>query len=136
MDPTLICRLESGFLCLAENQFLRGYCLLLAFPKVDQLLSLEPEQQAQFLRDMARAGEAVKRATQCVRVNFAIYGNLDPFLHAHIWPRYSDEAEALRTIPPLSFPLEVRTDHETQFSESRHGDLISHLRQLLTHNAE
>ena len=43
------------------------------------------------------------RATVAVRINYAIYGNVEPALHAHVIPRYADEPEALRTAQPWAY---------------------------------
>lgn len=134
-DPALICKLDSGFVTLAGNQFLRGYCLLIAYPMVEQLASVSMPSRCQFLADMARVGDAVQQATGCIRVNYAIYGNLDPFLHAHVWPRFEDEPDAVRTLPPLSWPPQIREDPITAFNSELHGDLLSQIRTLLTNTA-
>jgi len=130
-DPKAVLRLESGWVTLAENQFLRGYCLLLADPMVGQLTDLSVTDQAKFLADMAAVGRAVQAVTGAVRMNFAIYGNLDPFLHAHIWPRFADESEVLRTLPPLTFPSEVRTAEATAFHVDQHESLRQQLEEEL-----
>lgn len=134
-DPALICRLDSGFVTLAGNQFLLGYCLLIAYPMVEQLSSLPMPGRIQFLSDVARIGDAVQMATGCTRVNYAIYGNLDPFLHAHIWPRYSEEPEAVRTLPPLSWPATIKENPETKFDLEIHQELLLQIRALLTGEA-
>lgn len=131
-EPALVCRLRSGFVQLAPNQFLRGYCLLLAYPKVGQLADLDHSSQLEFLSDMARVGAAIKQVTNCCRLNYAIYGNVDPFLHAHIWPRYEDEPAELRTLPPLNFPAAEREPAEKEFSVGKHGVIQQRLRELLT----
>lgn len=130
-NPALISQMSSGFAVLAENQYLPGYCLLLANPLVGQLLDLSVEAQHEFLSDMARLGHSIKAATGCLRVNFGIYGNVDPFLHAHVWPRYADETEDLRTVPPLQFPLAVRTSPDTTFSTEVYGELQRAIKGLL-----
>jgi hypothetical protein len=66
------------------------------------------------------------RVTGAYRVNYAILGNTDPYLHAHIVPRYTDEpAEYIRGLP-WSYPN--ITSEETSFSLERHSDLIEKLR--------
>ena len=130
-NPALIALMPSGFAVMSDTQFLRGYCLLLAYPMVEQLLDLPEPSREQFLTDMAKLGAAVKEVTGCRRVNFGIYGNQDPFLHAHIWPRYDDEPDELRTIPPLSFPADIRTDKEFAFDRIKHGGLLERIRQAL-----
>ena len=122
-NPRLVARLGSGFVELAQNQFLAGYCILLAYPKAGQLLDLDEVRRVAFLSDMATVGQAIREATGAARCNFAIYGNVDPFLHAHIWPRFEDEDESLRTLPPLSFPVEVRESCVTAFDQRVHSGI-------------
>lgn len=127
----LISRMRSGFAVLHETQFLEGYCLLLAYPQVENLNRLSVPHRTAFLEDMAHLGDAIIRATDCVRVNYSIYGNLDPFLHAHLVPRFAHEPEEFRTIPPLSYPESIRNAPEFQFDIYRHKDLIRAIRTHL-----
>ena len=41
--------------------------------------------------------------TSPLRINYAIYGNLEPALHAHVIPRYRHEPEQLRTQHPWAY---------------------------------
>ena len=50
------------------------------------LNALAPAAQAAFLADMARLGQAVLEVTGAVRINYAMFGNLEPALHAHVVP--------------------------------------------------
>ena len=102
-DPTLIARLSGGWAVFGEQQFLRGYCLLLPDPVVPQLNALAPVARAAFLGDMARLGDALLAATNAVRINYAIFGNQDPALHAHVVPRYQDEPLPQRTAHPWAY---------------------------------
>jgi len=130
-NPALIARLPSGFAVMGDSQFLPGYCLLLAYPMVDQLNALEGEQRTQFLEDMASLGDAIKAATGCKRINYSIYGNLDPFLHVHVFPRYDWEDPEHATKPPMQIPAELRNTQP--FDKEKHADLMSKIRALLTH---
>jgi diadenosine tetraphosphate (Ap4A) HIT family hydrolase len=130
-SPALVARMSSGFAVMAESQFLPGYCLLLASPMVAKLNDLSGEPRTQFLEDMARLGDAVLAATGCLRINYSIYGNLDPFLHAHVIPRYDWEGEGYRTKPPMQIPAELREAPEHAFDALRHSDLMSRIRQGL-----
>jgi diadenosine tetraphosphate (Ap4A) HIT family hydrolase len=102
-DPTVIARLPSGWAVFGEQQFLRGYCLLLPDPVVPHLNAMPVAQRAAFLDDLARLGDALLAATSAVRINYAMYGNVEPALHAHLVPRYADEAAALRTAHPWAY---------------------------------
>lgn len=130
-SDALIARLPSGFVVMGDSQFLRGYCLLLAYPKVEKLNDLTGKARSQFLNDMAAVGDAVLQATGCVRINYSIYGNLDPFLHAHVIPRYADEDEQFRTLPPMSIPAEVRSAPKFAFDPQIHGHLQAEIRRIL-----
>ena len=90
-DPTLIARMAAGWAVLGDPQVLRGYCLLLPDPVVPHLNAMEPSAQRAFLADMARLGDAVHRLTGAVRINYAMFGNVEPALHAHVFPRYAGE---------------------------------------------
>jgi diadenosine tetraphosphate (Ap4A) HIT family hydrolase len=131
-NPALIARLPSGFVVMGSHQFFRGYCLLLAYPMVEKLNDLEGAARTQFLEDMARVGDAVLKATGCRRINYSIYGNLDPFLHAHVFPRYDEEDERFRTMPPFLVPAELREATEHLFDPQKHGILQENLRQALS----
>ena len=99
-DPTLLGRCRSGWAVFGTPQVLEGYLLLLPDPVVADLNSLAGEQRAQFLLDMSMLGDALMRTTAAVRINYAIFGNLEPALHAHVIPRYRNEPERLRTQQP------------------------------------
>jgi diadenosine tetraphosphate (Ap4A) HIT family hydrolase len=102
-DPTLIARLDSGWAVFGEQQFLRGYSLLLPDPVVPHLNALAGAARAVFLADMARLGDALLAATGAARINYAIFGNQDPALHAHVVPRYLDEPLPQRTAHPWTY---------------------------------
>ncbi len=122
-NPLLITKMASGYAVMSETQFLPGYCLLLADPMMGQLNDLHNELRQQFLSDMAKLGDAVLQSTDAVRINYSIYGNLDPFLHAHIFPRYASEAEKYRTLPPFLIPAEVREAAEHRYDPAVHERL-------------
>ena len=102
-DPRVIARMRCGWAIFGERQFLRGYSLLLPDPVVASLNSLNGAARAQFLLDMAQLGDALLAVTGAVRINYAIFGNLEPALHAHIVPRYADEPAHLATQQPWAY---------------------------------
>jgi diadenosine tetraphosphate (Ap4A) HIT family hydrolase len=102
-DRTLIARLASGWAVLGDPQVIEGYCLLLPDPVVPHLNAMSADGQAGFLADMARLGQAVLEETGAVRVNYAMFGNVEPALHAHVFPRRGDEPESLRTAHPWAW---------------------------------
>lgn len=98
-EPRHVARLASGWAVLGSTQVVRGYCLLLPDPVVPHLNALDSEARGRFLADMATVGDAVLEVTGAARINYEILGNLEPALHAHVFPRFVDEPEALRHRP-------------------------------------
>ena len=120
-------RLKSGWVVLGETQVLPGYCLLRPDPVVPNLNELRAEARADFLKDMARVGDAILSITDAVRINYEILGNLEPALHAHIIPRYADEEEELATKPIWFYDWE----EAPKFDVETDSDFIGQLRDSI-----
>lgn len=109
-NPTVLRRLSAGFAVIGDVQFLPGYSVLVTdTPGVDRLSDLPRPRRLAFLDDMERLGAVVERV--CARrdpgfrrVNLEILGNTDPFLHAHVWPRYEWEGEPAVRRPVWHYP--------------------------------
>jgi len=126
-DASVVARMPSGWAVMGQQQVLRGYCLLLPDPVVPDLNALEPAARDRFLCDLGQLGEAVLRATNALRVNYAIFGNLAPALHAHVHPRFADEPEALRTQNPWGYDW----SRAPSFDPTIHGELRDSIRRRL-----
>jgi diadenosine tetraphosphate (Ap4A) HIT family hydrolase len=116
--PAAVARLPSGWVIMGERQVLPGYCLLLPDPVVPHLNALPSGARSRFLLDMALIGDVLLHMTQAVRINYAIYGNVDPALHAHIFPRAGDEPENTRTAQPWALDWNAAP----LYSEALYGD--------------
>ncbi|MFI2738793.1 diadenosine tetraphosphate hydrolase [Streptomyces sp. NPDC018711] len=109
-NPTVLRRLAAGFAVIGDVQFLPGYSVLLVDePGVERLSDLPRGRRLAFLSDMDRLGEAVERACRRLdpafrRVNLEILGNKDPFLHAHVWPRFAWEPAEVAGAPVWRYP--------------------------------
>ncbi len=97
--PKSICRINSGWVVLGDVQFVRGYCLILPDPVVADLNQLNTDDRKTFLYEMSIVGDVLLEVTPAQRINYEIIGNVEPALHAHIFPRYTDEPEDLRLRP-------------------------------------
>lgn len=126
-NPKVIARLPSGWAVMGDIQVLRGYCLLLPDPVVPHLNAMDLDARAQFLTDMTRLGDAVLAVTKAVRCNYEMLGNLEPALHAHVFPRFTEEPEALRTKPPWSYDWSAAP----AFDPARDGELMQALAAAL-----
>ena len=117
--PAAVARLRSGWVIMGERQVLTGYCLLLPDPVAPHLNALAPALRGQFLADMALVGDALLTVTAGLRINYAIFGNVDPALHAHMFPRHATEPEATRTAQPWALDWNAAPS----YSEALHGEL-------------
>ncbi|MEM6258655.1 MAG: hypothetical protein AAGI37_10125 [Planctomycetota bacterium] len=129
-NPNVIARMTSGWAVLGDTQFLKGYCLLLPDPVVADLNSFpDNETRLQFLDDMAALGDAVLKVTGAVRINYEMLGNLEPALHAHVFPRYDNEPENLKTKPVWLYPQSAW--EESAFDLERDRAVMQAIKQKL-----
>lgn len=118
--PKQIFRLSSGWVVLGDVQFLSGYCLLLPDPVVANLNAMEAEKRKTFLYEMSVLGDVILEITAALRINYEMIGNVEPALHAHLFPRYADEPEELRLKPVWFYDWE----NAPAFDEERDRPLM------------
>ena len=124
-NPTVLCRMPSGWAVLGDAQFLPGYSLLLPDPVVPDLNALDADARRQYLYDMTIIGDALLEETDAYRINYEILGNLDPALHTHIFPRCRHEPESYQKGPVYCYSREQRASR--QFDLERDRDLMQRL---------
>jgi len=129
-DPTVLARLRSGWAVMGRRQVLAGYCLLLPDPVVPHLNALERQARDQFLSELGMLGEAVLAATGALRINYAIFGNVEPALHAHVHPRYTDEPEAMRTNNPWGYDWQQAPAFDAAVHAPLRDSICQHLARL------
>ena len=129
-QDTVICRMPSGLVQLTDMQYLRGYCILTAEPRVPSLNALEPSARERFLLDMSLIGDALLEVTDSHRINYAIAGNNMPLLHAHIVPRYLTESDDMLHNHPWAYPPEVMSGNPVD--PNRDAPLIKALAEAIT----
>ncbi len=129
-NPMVIARMKSGYAVIGDTQFLPGYCVLLAYPKVEALNDLTVEQRSNYLIDMSLLGDAIQFVCNPRRLNYSIYGNSDAFLHAHIFPRYEWEPEDKKPCPVWQYG-DLWHWTELQYSEYKHGKLRKQITEKL-----
>jgi diadenosine tetraphosphate (Ap4A) HIT family hydrolase len=115
----MVARMPSGWVVMGERQVFVGYCLLLPDPVVPHLNSLRGADRGQFLSDMALLGDALVASTGALRINYAMFGNVEPALHAHVFPRYADEPAGTRTAHPWALDWSLAP----AYSDNSYGDL-------------
>lgn len=124
-NPTVVCRVSSGWVVLGDIQFLRGYSLLLPDPVVPDLNALTKQQRLSYLYEMSIIGDALLEVTGAYRINYDILCNTEPALHAHVCPRYLTEPAELRQGPPWGY--HARQLNQIPFDYERDKGLMGQL---------
>lgn len=125
--PKAICRLSSGWVVLGDVQFLRGYSLLLPDPVVPHLNAMDEETRKTFLHEMSVLGDVILEITGAVRINYEMLGNVEPALHAHVFPRFDDEAEELKLKPVWFYDW----DNAPEFDAARDQEIMQAIAEKL-----
>jgi len=126
-NPTVLCKMPSGWAVFGDMQMLNGYCLLLPDPVPPDLNALSITEREIFLRDMALIGDALLEVTGAVRINYEILGNSEKALHAHIIPRYAAEPQDLGRGPVWFYDW----DKAPRFDPRIHKTLMDKIRAAL-----
>jgi diadenosine tetraphosphate (Ap4A) HIT family hydrolase len=129
-NPHVVARLSSGWAVFGERQFVRGYALLLPDPVVPNLNALGARERIVFLSDMSRLGDALLKVTGAARINYAMFGNQDPALHAHVIPRYLDEPAELRGAQPWAYDWAAARPFDRTTDQLLADELLKELNRL------
>ena len=138
-NPTVMAKLPGGFAVIGDVQWLPGYSVLITDTLgVDRLSDLPRAERLAFLGSVDVLAEAVETACTrldpgFLRVNIEILGNTDPFLHAHIWPRYQWEVLEMRAKPVWLYPGANWSDPSMALNESHdihRSAIAAQIRQL------
>jgi diadenosine tetraphosphate (Ap4A) HIT family hydrolase len=129
-NPMVIKELPGSYAVIGDTQFLPGYCVLLPKKEVGSLNELDLNERNAFLNDMSILGDAIIQTVNPVRLNYEILGNGDHFLHAHIFPRYSWEAQEMQRMPVWLYDISNWQDANKAFKEE-HGHLRTSIKNYL-----
>lgn len=126
-NPRVIAKLNGAWLLMGESQFLRGYMLVVPDPVMPDLNAMALPARDRLLQQVGIVGDALLASTRAIRINYEILGNLQPALHVHIFPRYEDEHEDLRSKPVWSYDW----DKGPKFDAQRDSDLMNKIAAYL-----
>jgi diadenosine tetraphosphate (Ap4A) HIT family hydrolase len=76
---------------------------------------------------MAAVGDVMMKVAKSYRINYSILGNVDPFLHAHIQPRYASEPDDQRKAPVWT----IKYTNPPMFDAKRDAQLMKQVREEL-----
>lgn len=126
-NPTVICRVHSGWVVMGDVQFLPGYCLLLSDPVAPDLNALSPEQRKTYLYETTIIGDALMVITDAYRINYETLGNSEAALHTHIFPRYLHEPDKYRKMPAWFYDWK----NAPRFDPDKHKPLMNQIHAYL-----
>ena len=100
---------EAG---LYDDARFPGRSILALREHVTDFQNLSGDQADQFFKDSRNLALAIQNVTGAKRMNYAILGNREPHLHAHLIPRGGPEDQVAH-LSPWQHPQEVRTIAES-----------------------
>lgn len=78
---------------LFRDQKHRGRVVVALKEHKDEIWQLSDEQRNGFFGEVSSAAEAVSKAVDADKINYAIYGDLVSHFHVHIVPKKKDQLE-------------------------------------------
>lgn len=88
-----ICKMPSSILYLNRDQTHKGRCIVAFQSHKRELFELTEAERSSFMKDVSLAAEAIQKAFQIDKMNYAIYGDLVSHLHFHLVPKYKGDPE-------------------------------------------
>ena len=89
--PDFIAELNSSYVILGDQQFYRGYCVLLAKVHATELYLMPADSARALFDEMRLCAEAIAAVVKPWKMNYECLGNLEPHVHWHLLPRYEND---------------------------------------------
>jgi diadenosine tetraphosphate (Ap4A) HIT family hydrolase len=123
-----VAELEGSYVILGDQQFYRGYCVMLAKLHATELY-LMPADAARLLFDEMRlVAEAIAAVVKPWKMNYECLGNSEPHVHWHLLPRQMSESDELRRGPIW---LRPESERKVTLDQSDRRALIDSIRHQL-----
>ncbi|MFQ8582108.1 MAG: HIT family protein [Holdemania massiliensis] len=86
-NPNFVAELSTGYVVLGDDQYIRGYTLFLCKQHAAELFELDPQFQAQFLKEMVLTAEAAAAVFHAEKMNYELLGiGKSRHMHWHLFP--------------------------------------------------
>jgi diadenosine tetraphosphate (Ap4A) HIT family hydrolase len=89
--PDFIAELNSSYVILGDQQFYRGYCVLLAKLHATELYLMPADAGHALFDEMRLCAEGIAAVVKPWKMNYECLGNLEPHVHWHLLPRYEND---------------------------------------------
>lgn len=83
-----VCQMEVSTLYLFKEQTYKGRCIVAYKGHVNELFELQEEDLRLYMKDVAKAASAMKKAFSPDKINYGAYSDTLPHLHFHLVPKY------------------------------------------------
>jgi diadenosine tetraphosphate (Ap4A) HIT family hydrolase len=113
-----------SYLTSTADAPMRGYCCLVFKRHVVELDELSEDEGRLLMRDIGRVTAALRRVTDCVKLNYEIHGNTIPHLHVHLFPRYRGD-------PFEDGPINPRSITTSPYQGSEYAEFCAELCSLV-----
>lgn len=121
-----ICRLDTSTVFLHNEQEYPGRCIVVLNDHKTELFQLSPAQRASYMDSVAAVAQAVDRLFNPVKINYAVYGDIDSHIHFHVVPKHHHSKN-------WGMPFEVTTGQDRQkfLTPQEYQDRIDLIRSAL-----
>ena len=92
-NPHFIYEFEHSIFVLGEHQFHPGYSLILLKNHIRELHELPLDVQTALFQEVMTATKAIVRTFRPWKMNHSCYGNAEPHIHWHLFPRYDTKPD-------------------------------------------
>ncbi|WP_312517913.1 HIT domain-containing protein [Anaerospora sp.] len=119
-----ICQLHVSTLYLFKEQTYKGRCLVAYKGHVNELFELQETELESYIKDVAKAAAAMKKAFSPNKINYGAYSDKLPHLHFHLVPKYQDG-------PSWGSTFEMMPAAKVLLSDAEYSELIDQIKQNL-----
>jgi diadenosine tetraphosphate (Ap4A) HIT family hydrolase len=123
-----IAELRGSYVILGDQQFYRGYCVLLAKTHATELYLMSADAAHLLFDEVRLAAEAIATVVKPWKMNYECLGNSEPHVHWHLLPRFASESDELRRGPIW---LRPESERKVRLDENDRSALIASLRREL-----
>jgi len=126
--PDFVAELNGSYVILGDQQFYRGYCVMLSKLHATELYLMPPDAARLLHDEMRLVAEAIAAVVKPWKMNYECLGNSEPHVHWHLFPRQENEADAMRRGPIW---LRPESERKVLLAENARVALISSIRKQL-----
>jgi len=91
--PFLIHEYPNSYLLLGEQQFYKGYCVLVSKNHFVEMSDVPSPQREEIFQEMMISSKIIQKEFRPKKMNLTSLGNVCEHLHWHFHPRYADDPD-------------------------------------------